>query len=128
VLQAASDRIDQFRIPSALPFGFEPVIDRLDNLSIPALFWSQKIVLYQPVTDGAPRPERCMVREVTFRWWEASWPTGPVHVLMHQLSSASHPSCYLRGSDEVAFIDSQNFGSDVRFTNIMDRADNRIFE
>jgi hypothetical protein len=46
MLQAAGDRIDQFRIPSALPFGFEPVVDRLDNLSIPTLFWSQKIVLY----------------------------------------------------------------------------------
>jgi hypothetical protein len=46
MLQAASDRIDQFWIPASLPFGFEPVIDRLDNLSVPALFWSQKIVLY----------------------------------------------------------------------------------
>jgi len=40
MLQAANNRIDQFWIPSALPFGFEPVIDRLDNLSIPALFLS----------------------------------------------------------------------------------------
>ncbi|MFN9910975.1 MAG: hypothetical protein ACK53L_00235, partial [Pirellulaceae bacterium] len=46
MLQAAGDRIDQFGIPASLPFGFEPVIYRLDNLRIPALLWSQKIVLY----------------------------------------------------------------------------------
>ena len=49
-------------------------------------------------------------------------------VAMHQLSTASHPSCYFRGGHEVLFIDSKNFGSDLSFTNIMDRADNRIFE
>jgi hypothetical protein len=49
-------------------------------------------------------------------------------VAIHQLPTPSHPFCYFRGGHEVLFTDSQNFGSDLSFTNIMDCAVNRIFE
>jgi hypothetical protein len=85
------------------------------------------IMRCQPVSDLAPVPERCTVRDLANWRGETSRPSLTGYVLVNKLTGTLDPSPNFSLSHQVAVIDANNASADFGASHILDRAQDRIF-
>jgi len=86
------------------------------------------IVLSEPVSHLTPIPERSGVGDVAYRGRKPSGTPIACDILKNKLASVTYPPGDLGLSDQTAFINPEDFGSDPSFPNIPNRTDDRILK